>query len=264
MRSESFGFDLYRHEVHIMDMAHRHQELELNLLFQGAMTYLFGGSTLELRQGQVALFWATTPHRLISCDAGTECGWITLPLANFLRYGLPEHLSATVLQGTPVIAAFSELEGKIFERWLEDFEPHHEAQKLILELELEAWLRRIALGKPKPFSSKHASMDSKAAQLAQFISENYQEPLNLAAIAAAVSLHPSYAATLFKKSLGMTINDYLTQHRIAHAQRLLVTTDMPILELAFDAGFGSSSQFYTAFVKACGATPKAYRKALKH
>lgn len=263
MQSESFGFNLYRHEIHVMATAHRHQELELNLLFQGTMTYLFGGSTLELKRGQVALFWATTPHRLISCEAGAECGWITLPLANFLRYSLPEHLSATVLQGTPIIVPFSELEGKIFDRWLEDFESQHDAHKTILELELEAWLRRIALSKPKPSSTRDQAVDSSAAQLAQFISENYQEPLNLEKIASAASLHPSYAATLFKKSFGMTVLDYLTQHRIAHAQRLLVTTDIPILELAFDAGFGSSSQFYAAFVKTCAKTPRAYRQTLR-
>lgn len=264
MIDANFGFDIFRREVSVMTAAHRHQELELNVLFRGAMTYLFGGKTLELSKGQVALFWATTPHRLVACEAGTDCGWITLPLASFLRYSLPEHLLGTVLQGNPIIEPYSELEGLLFKRWLKDYQNEHEESQTILELELEAWLRRMALGKTHVIASKRPAIDSKAAQLAQYISEHYQEPLHLKSVAAAVSLNPSYAATLFKNSFGMTLHSYLSQYRIAHAQRLLVTTDMPILELAFEAGFGSSSQFYAAFVKACAKTPRAYRQALRH
>ena len=245
-----------------MQAPHRHQELELNLIFSGSMTYLFGGHTLELKKGELALFWATTPHRLISCEEATDCAWITLPLANFLRYGLPEQFSATVLQGTPVISSFSRLEGELFERWLKEFVNHQDTQT-ILELELEAWLRRIALKKPIASTHLASGIVSKTAQLARYISEHYQEALKLETIAASAALHPGYAATLFKKSFGMSITDYLLQHRIAHVQRLLVTTDTPILEIAFDAGFGSSSQFYAAFSKLCQMTPRAYRQALK-
>ena len=264
MVNDSFGFAIYRGEVAVMDMAHRHQELELNLMFRGSMTYLFGADTLELSKGQLALFWATTPHRLIDCERATDFGWITLPLASFLRYGLPEPLVTSVLQGGPVIASFSDLDSLIFNRWLEDQNHKSEEKQIILELELEAWLRRIALETSKAISSKRPVLDSKVAQLAQYVSEHYQEPLSLESIAKAVSLNPSYAATLFKNSFGMTIHTYLNQHRIAHAQRLLVTTDMPILELAFEAGFGSSSQFYAAFSRACTMTPRAYRQALRH
>ena len=273
MVDADFGFDIYRGEVSVMAAAHRHQELELNLIFEGAMTYLFGGSTFALSKGQVALFWATTPHRLIICEADTNFGWITLPLANFLRYGLPESLVLSVLQSKPVTATFSDLDRMLFNRWLEDAQhtdaQHTDAQHIdeasqtILELELEALLRRVARKKTDLEVKQRPVTHSKSAQIAQYISEHYQEPLSLETIATAVALNPSYAATLFKASFGMTIHAYLNQYRVAHAQRLLVTTDMPILELAFDAGFGSSSQFYAAFAKACAKTPGAYRRTLR-
>ena len=44
---------------------------------------------------------------------------------------------------------------------------------------------------------------------------------------------------------------------VQHA--LLVTTDQPILELAFDSGFHSASAFYAAFQRATGVTPLEYR-----
>ncbi|MCA9838463.1 MAG: helix-turn-helix domain-containing protein [Trueperaceae bacterium] len=264
MHLEDLGFTIYRGEVLVMPAAHRHQEIEFNLIFEGSITYVFGGDALELSQGHLALFWATTPHHLITCAPQTDCGWITLPLATFLRYGLPEKLARTILQGGVFIESFDSVESSLFNRWLEDVKHPTEEKQTILDLELEAWLRRMALSQPSVGTHHASGIDTKTAQLARYISEHYQEPISLECIAAAASLNPSYAATLFRKSFGMTLNDYLTQHRVAHAQRLLVTTDLPILELAFEAGFGSSSQFYAAFSKTCKQTPRSYRQSHTH
>jgi hypothetical protein len=38
-------------------------------------------------------------------------------------------------------------------------------------------------------------------------------------------LHPDYANVLFREALGMTLSDYLLEHRIARAQRMPATTD---------------------------------------
>ena len=86
---------------------------------------------------------------------------------------------------------------------------------------------------------------SRAAELAAFISGHYLEPLTLTDVAQAVGLNSNYASTLFKRTFGMTVLEYLTQHRLAHAQRLLATTNKVVLEVALEAGFGSSSRFYT-------------------
>jgi AraC-like DNA-binding protein len=64
---------------------------------------------------------------------------------------------------------------------------------------------------------------------------------------------------LFKKAFGTTLIDYLTHHRVSHAQRLLATTNEKIVEVAFNSGFNSISRFNEAFRRACGCTPRAYR-----
>ena len=48
--------------------------------------------------------------------------------------------------------------------------------------------------------------------------------------------------------------------RISHAQRLLVTTDDTILDIALAAGFQSLSRFNEAFKSICGCPPRDYRK----
>jgi AraC-like DNA-binding protein len=54
---------------------------------------------------------------------------------------------------------------------------------------------------------------------------------------------------------------YVTQHRISHAQRLLATTAQTVTEIAFESGFLSISRFNDAFRRACGCSPREYRKS---
>jgi hypothetical protein len=67
---------------------------------------------------------------------------------------------------------------------------------------------------------------------------------------------------VFKSVFGMSIVEYITRHRVSHAQRLLVLTEAGVLDIALEAGFGSASQFYTAFERLCGQTPSEYRAVL--
>ncbi|MCU0718670.1 MAG: helix-turn-helix domain-containing protein [Pirellula sp.] len=53
---------------------------------------------------------------------------------------------------------------------------------------------------------------------------------------------------------------FVVQHRLSHAQRLLVTTEDSILNIATESGFQSLSRFNEAFKEACGCSPREYRK----
>jgi transcriptional regulator GlxA family with amidase domain len=64
---------------------------------------------------------------------------------------------------------------------------------------------------------------------------------------------------LFQKTFGTTLMKYVTQHRLSHAQRLLVTTEDSIVNIAFSSGFGSLSRFNEAFRESFGCTPRGYR-----
>jgi AraC family transcriptional regulator, melibiose operon regulatory protein len=67
----------------------------------------------------------------------------------------------------------------------------------------------------------------------------------------------------FRQSFGTTMTTFVTHHRISHAQRMLVTTDDPIVNVALDAGFQILSRFNEVFKAACGCAPRDYRKATR-
>lgn len=269
---ERHGLSAWRGPISSMAQAHRHSEIELNFVSRGEIQYLFGGQTVRLGPRRLMLFWGAFPHRLTGCADGSILTWLTLPLARFLAFGLPEALVQSVLHGVPILEPGLEGDTGMDDeahllRWLRDTQDLTGERQRILELELEARLRRLALGALRPTAKPQQATPerdgSRAAQLAEFISTHYLEPIRLQDIAHAVGLNTNYASELFRNTFSMTILEFLTQHRLAHAQRLLATSDASVLEITFDSGFGSSSRFHTAFVRVCGVSPSAYRNNVR-
>ena len=83
---------------------------------------------------------------------------------------------------------------------------------------------------------------------------------SLVEIAKDVSLAPSYFSAVFKKETGVTFTEWLAKARIERAKRLLEKNDLSVLEICFDCGYSTPSQFIKVFKRMTGFTPSAYRK----
>lgn len=68
----------------------------------------------------------------------------------------------------------------------------------------------------------------------------------------------------FRTQTGMTINHYLRQLRICHAQYLLQHTEMMIGEIAMRCGFEDSNYFSVVFNREIGMTPGQWRHRSRH
>jgi AraC family transcriptional regulator, melibiose operon regulatory protein len=250
-----------------------HNEVELNFLQSGTVTYLLGGRKIVVESGRLSVFWAAIPHQII--DFGTETSYFvaTIPLQWFLQWRLPDHLVQPLLQGRLIndpIAARAKSDAQLFSHWEEDLLGKQAGVEQAVLLEMQARLVRLALHLPadRKLTSKRDRIatvtDSglnKVEQMACFVAQRYTEQLTVPQISSLVKLHPNYAMNLFQKTFGTTLINYLTQHRISHAQRLLVTTDSTIIDVAFSSGFNSISRFNDAFRRACGRSPREYRRS---
>ena len=91
-----------------------------------------------------------------------------------------------------------------------------------------------------------------------------QSNLTLPRLAKAVGCSPNHLSQVINSGFGMSFFDYLNQHRINHAKKLLSCAAGhrdAILNIAFDVGFNSNSAFYSAFRKRVGITPAQFRKS---
>ena len=249
-----------------------HHAMEINFVERGQVTYLFGGNILSLSKGCLALFWGIVPHRIVSFEDDTLHHWLEIPLALFVQWRMAAALVAQLMAGgcvTEQTAENQQHDCAAFYRWHRDLESSSSEAQQIVALEVEARLRRMALSFSRDRKSRvpqemsaGKDMDGlrKVGRMAAFVAEHYTEPLRLEAIAREAHLRPDYATTLFKKVSGVNIMDYVTQHRISHSKRLLLTTNDKVLDIALQSGFGSSSRFYEAFAQWCDQTPQQYRK----
>ncbi|MGN6371095.1 MAG: helix-turn-helix domain-containing protein [Phycisphaerae bacterium] len=263
-----YGFTCVRWCPTRMQRPDRHNEIEMNFLETGWVTYLIGGRKVRIEAGQLTAFWAALPHQVVDCGDEPEYFVATLPLSWFLQCKLPEAFVQSLLSGQMASEndpQQAEADARLFADWTVDLATPGAGLMEAVLLEMEARLLRMALAKPEatPKSTSPATVTdtgfNKAEQMAQMIARRYVEPLTIEMIADSVSLHPNYAMSLFRKAFGMTLIDYLTQHRVSHAERLLVTTDEKIVQVAIESGFGSMSRFSEAFQRACHCSPREYR-----
>jgi transcriptional regulator GlxA family with amidase domain len=149
-------------------------------------------------------------------------------------------------------------------RWAADLAAGDAQLRDIALLEIEGFLRRVlrrAKRAPAQVPDDVAARSrSRAATMATTVAARCREPLSVEDVAAAVHLSPQYAMTVFRQATGSTIGAYLTQCRVAEAQRLLITTALTVPAVSHAAGFGSVSRLYAAFEGGGLPPPAAYRR----
>lgn len=93
-----------------------------------------------------------------------------------------------------------------------------------------------------------------------YIREHCCGKLGLEDLAKEFRLSKFHMSREFKKYTGKTIYEYITECRIAVAQRLLRYSDMPVGEIAEYVGFEDHNGFYRTFRQKEEVSPSVYRK----
>ena len=257
-----YGFTCELWKPARMPRPDRHNEVEINLLTSGSLSYLLGGRRTTIEADRLAVFWAAIPHQIVEFEGDSPYFVVTLPLSDFLRIGLEPNFVSRVMHGELVIDSKTDETDRLkFQQWERELRKSNRTDERAARLEVEARMLRFARVGPERATAKHSPRLSRADQLACYIAQSYQQPLTSTSIAEANGVHPNYAMNLFRKTFGTNMNHFITEHRISHAQRLLATGEETIVDIAFAAGFQSLSRFNEAFRAACGCSPRDYRKA---
>lgn len=93
----------------------------------------------------------------------------------------------------------------------------------------------------------------------QYIGDHLHEAIGMKQVADHLHLNASYFSALFKEQTGVTFSDYLTRRRLQKAKELLVSTQMPIWEIAEQVGYHTTKYFIKVFKDSEGASPSQYR-----
>ena len=110
-------------------------------------------------------------------------------------------------------------------------------------------------------ASGTASILGKAKR---FIEGHFSENITVKSIAGHCNISETHLFRIFKNSLSVSPNDYLSEVRIAAAKKLLCVTEMSVNEIAYSCGFNSLSYFSDCFRRKCNTSPSAFRKQYKY
>ncbi len=93
------------------------------------------------------------------------------------------------------------------------------------------------------------------------IHKEYASNLDISYVSEKLNVSESYLMHLFKKELGITFNNVLTDTRLREAKILLKEGILRINEIAYKVGYNDEKYFTLVFKKKNGITPSEYAKA---
>lgn len=261
-------------DVQRMAGPHMHSQIELNFVLSGRMTYWFDGRELTVDENRLCLFWGMIPHQVIDRQDDTRFVCLYVPMSVFLGFPSLSRFRDAVFRGAVIEALdIRSWDREVFLRWRDELlSGDDEAMEIVrseltarvMRIEREGWRDLRQQGAAIPSSGQRdADWVVHVEKMLRFIGEGALSDISAEDVGRAAGLHPNYAMTLFRKAVGMTINQAINRHRLDTAQSLLIATDLPITEVAYESGFGSLSTFYEAFQRRFKEKPVQYRRRMR-
>lgn len=102
--------------------------------------------------------------------------------------------------------------------------------------------------------------ESRLPEVLAWARQHLEEALSLDALAEVAHMSRRTFTRRFREATGTTFIKWLNAERVARAQQLLETTEMPIECVASQVGFGTTLSLRQQFAAQLGTTPSAYRR----
>lgn len=109
-------------------------------------------------------------------------------------------------------------------------------------------------------NSSALSLDSRVKEAVEYLTEHYNQTIQVDELAKHVSLSPSRLSHLYKEQVGEPIIETVKKLRLKQAERLLLYTTRTINEISHEVGYNTPDYFTRKFTEFFGENPSVYRK----
>lgn len=234
---------------------HWHYWVELKYVIAGTITIQTPQEQLIIREGTAILIGSRKPHLQILQE-----GYLRVQNL-YVNIGfVMEHFSTAMLtENIFLIEPMEDFEQQ-FKETIRFIAYDDEINKTRFKANLMLLLAMLVQQVEDSNQIKHIIKHDALKAIMKYINLNYQQKLSLITIAEEFHYTPQYISSLFKKNYRMTFYDYLTSVRLARAKLLLVSSNIKVIDIAYECGFSNDNIFIITFKKHFGITPQAYRK----
>jgi AraC family transcriptional regulator of arabinose operon len=219
---------------------------------------LLGGKVYRVKEGMAMLLFKERPHEYYAVSAEWIVDWIVFDghqVDHFLKRtaGIPD--SGVYYVSRPDI--FLALINKIWETGQsEDVLKSLECSSMVYSL-----LTNIMQYTSVFPNHSATNLNYKLKPLFDYIERNYSHPLTLEAMAEITGVTPQHLCTVFKKTTGIRIFQYINSVRIQKSKELLLQLpQLQVKEIAALNGFEDANYFCSVFKKHEQLSPNQYRK----
>jgi AraC-like DNA-binding protein len=247
---------------------HRHDYIEISFLIEGNGYEILNGDKHKIEAGTFSIILPYQIHELI-CESENPIRIynICISLEAFLKYSDANALFNNILfSPNKSSLLFVKFEGEINHRILnilknmyEEFNSNYGWKELIFKTLLTELL--IIFERQYNFLSVKKSDTSMGIiwDILRYIYQNYKEPLSLKSLSVDFKISIQHLSSAFKKIYGINFHNVLKELRVKHALSILVSSNIPVMDICFDSGFQSYAAFIRSFKEITGSTPQNYR-----
>ncbi|WP_455356460.1 AraC family transcriptional regulator [Streptomyces sp. SYSU K217416] len=248
---------------------HHHEEYELTLVTAGRGRRFIGDSISAYNPGDLVLIGPDLPHAFeTTLDADTEPSEaVVLQFRrDFLGAGMlssPEFAGvARMLDQASRGLHFPDLSTERLRHQVLDMQHVTGAR---LTLGLLNMLTELSDIRPHRLASEDYSPQLREGanlqidSVCRFLHDSYTEKITLEDVAAVAHMSPGAFSRFFRRTMGRTFQDYMTELRIGAACRLLSGTELPVSRIATQCGYQNIANFNRRFRQLMGTTPRTYR-----
>jgi AraC-like DNA-binding protein len=102
-------------------------------------------------------------------------------------------------------------------------------------------------------------VDPALRRVFDVIETEFRRDLSLRDVAARVGLSRGYLTTLVRQRTGRTVQQWITERRLAEARKLLAETSKPVSIVGRDVGWPDPAYFARVFTRGVGMSPRQWR-----
>lgn len=267
-------FLLFRREREIR--LNRHRYCELLYVASGEVEYEVQDQIHALAAGDLFVMGSTLMHRMRSLPKGRAKGAVLYFQPDLIVSG---DLSGEDLQylmpfsvqdvGFPhVVPASSGLPAQIFDL-MKRTAAELPATSHRARLSVRTYLKMILVLLVNHYTAFRGNEDAQMRRerelerlrpLFAWVDAHFDQPVTVSQAASTVHMSESNFMRFFKRTTGQPFVVWLNRLRVARAERLLRSTDLPIGDISQQVGFGDQSYFGSVFRSVVGMTPREYRR----
>lgn len=249
---------------------HIHNEFEVLRIYEGHTIFYIYDKEYSVEEGDIIFVNSLVPHKTqifknsraffvqfsVDISSGDKATHLSKYLSRFINF---DNDSVVLINKNDSInSSLSELLESIR---LENFEKQHAYDEFIKAdiHKIIALLYRSKIIK-SPYSFFKNENITKIAPVLEYIDAHYSEEISLSELSSLLNVNESYLCRMFKRIVNTSIIQYLNFVRVCKAEKMLLSTDKSISEIALESGFSSASYFNRIFKKHKFTTPSDYKK----